>query len=285
MVKFNCSIKAAVANHSEAMETRGYFKNGANSKSHKSRGFFMQFIIWIMFVFPLLLVSCEKNRMDDFTVTDGYRINNVTYAKGSLLKRVYQSSDNNKILYSTYKYDESGRISRIDYANKNYGYDTYLYNANEMLEEILKYVENPLTLTSSVVISYDDEGNKIQEQTFSHTGMLGVNRLYEYTDKKLIREEIVVDGQSPQIIFYEYEGDKVMKIKYGLKVIANFYDKDLLIRSITYIESSPQFIEGETKYYYDRNDNLIKKAIDSAISSASSLYTGPYFDSWIYEYD
>ena len=289
MAKLKCSIETAVANHCEAMDARNHFKNGASSKSHTSKGNFLQIIVLIICVFPFLIVSCGKNGMDNNIDTDDYRIDNVLYAKGSLLKRVYQSSDNNRSLYSEYKYDELGRISRIDYANRN-GYETYLYNANEMLEKIFHYVEDPLTLISTVVISYDDEGNKTKEQSFSHIDeMLEVNRSYEYTDGKLTKEEIVVDGQTPQILHYEYNGDKLVKVKsYFMDkcdVTENFYVQDLLYRSIGYDANYPKFIKYEVRYYYDRNDNLIKRAINDSMRGASSLYTGPYIDSWEYEYE
>jgi hypothetical protein len=271
------------------MDAGDHLKNGASSKSHTSRRNFLQIIVLIICVFPFLVTSCGENEADDFTVIDGYKISNVLYAKGSLLKRVYQSSDNVKSLYSEYKYDESGRISRIDYANRN-AYETYLYNANEMLEKIFYYTENPLTLVSSVVISYDDESNKIKEQTFSHLDeMRGVIRLYEYIDGKLTKEEIVVNEQSPQILHYEYNGDKVVKIKsYFMDkcdVTENFYDQNFLIRSISYDANYPNFIKVEIKYYYDRNDNLIKRTIDDRMRGSSSLYTGPYINSWEYEYE
>ena len=271
------------------METRDHFKNGASSKSHMSRGIFLQIFVLMMCICPFLLVSCEKNEMDDSSIIDGYRISSVLYAKGSLLKRVYQSSGKNRSLYSEYKYDELGRISRIDYANKNFGYETYLYNVEGLLENILKYIDSPLTLMSTVVYFYDVEGNKIKEEVFSNSGMLGLYRLYEYTDGKLTKEEIVVNDQSPQILHYEYNGDKVVKVKsYFMDkcdVYENFYDQDLLIRSISYDTNHSEFIEKEIKYYYDQNDNLIMRTIDDIMRGVSSLYTGPYIDSWEYEYE
>ena len=119
--------------------------------------------------------------------------------------------------------------------------------------------------------------------------MLGVSRSYEYTDGKLIKQEIVVEGQSPQVMLYEYRGDKVKKIKSNFmencNVTENFYDQDLLIRSIGYDENYPELIKNDVRYYYDRNDNLIKRTINDSMSDASSLYTGPYIDSWEYEYE
>ena len=93
----------------------------------------------LILVFSCLLLGCGKPETVNNLVIDNYRVTNVLYAKDSKLKRVYQCSDKNKTLYSEYKYDELGNISRIDYGNKNYGYEIYLYNAQGQLEKISNY--------------------------------------------------------------------------------------------------------------------------------------------------
>jgi len=295
MEQFCNSIETAVATRSdirkgseatfssaEPMESRDHFKNGASSKSHTIRGNFWDFFA-LMVVFPFLLVSCGKNEIDDNSVIHDYRVQNVLYAKGSILQRVYQVSENGRTLYAVYKYDSSNRISRIDYT---YGYDTYLYNAHGQLEKISKYNENLSDVGSIVVYSYDEEGNKIKEQMIPEKElMLGWYCLFQYTNGLLSKQEMVVDGQSPQHFFYEYEGEKVMNIKSNSKVTENFYDQNLLIRSTSYDMNDSKFIENEVKYYYDRNDNLIKRTINDRMSGSSSFSTDPLIFKWEYEYE
>ena len=281
--------KSAVANQGGAMEARDHFKNGARSKSQTSRGNLMQIIALLMYIIPFLLVSCGKNEMSSDTDIHDYRIGDVLYAKGILLKRVYHYSDNTRSLYSEYKYDESDRISRIDYANS---FHVYLYNVKGELETISTYHESESSpvLFSTVVHSYDNEGNKIKEQVIPENDkLLGMTTSYQYTNGKLTKQEIVVDGQSPQIILFEYKDDKVTKSKSYFQddcsVAEHFYDQDLLIRSISYKADYPKFIERESRYYYDLNDNLIKAAtIVDRMRYLSSL-SGPYIDSVEYEYE
>jgi|GEM_PF-5599198 len=61
---------------------------------------------------------------------------------------------------------------------------------------------------------HNAKGNKIEERVIpENEQMLGLNILYQYTDGKLTKEEIVLGNQSPQYILYEYNGDKLMKTK------------------------------------------------------------------------
>jgi len=273
--------------------------------------------ILIVFTFCFLLFGCGKSEIENNPVLHDYRVNDVLYAKDSNLKRVYRyhTSDNSsRVLYAEYDYDEFGRISRIGNADKN---ETYLYNTKGLLEKILRYKENSLTLISSVIYSYDvegllkeiltyiedtltlinsvvyfydDEGNKIKEQVFSHNGMLGVTHSYEYTDGKLTKHEIVVDGQSPQIIFHEYKGDKQVKLKSyfmdNCGVTEYFYDQNLLILTIGYNENNPKFVNSEVKYYYDRNDNLIRTTVDDRLKGIYTTYPpDDGYDGTEYEYE
>ena len=125
--------------------------------------------------------------------------------------------------------------------------------------------------------------------------MLGLNILYQYTDGKLAKQEIVVGNQSPQYILYEYNGDKLMKTKSYLlgsadySITENFYDQNLLVHTIgyQYYENAESGLKsGEEKRYYDRNDNLIKRVVDdyfSGIYSYRDKYSG--FDTWEYVYE
>lgn len=60
-----------------------------------------------------------------------------------------------------------------------------------------------------------------------------------------------------------------------------FYDQDLLIYIISYDADYPDFIMYKIKYYYDRNDNLVKRTLDNNMPWSLS---NNIFDSWVYEY-
>jgi len=138
-----------------------------------------------VFVFSFLLFSCGENDMENDYVIHGYRVQNISYAKGSKLKRVYRASKDDKILYAGYEYDESGRISRIDY---DVNYEVYLYNVKEQLEKVLTYNKNTSDLISTLVCTYDIEGNKINDQMISENKQMpGHYILYEYSDGKLTK--------------------------------------------------------------------------------------------------
>ena len=250
----------------------------------------------MMIVFSLLLLGCGKDEMENDSVLHDYRVGDVLYAKGSKLKRVYKCSDNDKMLYAEYKYDESNRISRIDYGNIAYGYQTYLYNEKGQLDNIFSYIyqEKLPILNYTVVFSYDTEGKKIKQQTIPENGQgLGHYFLYQYTDGKLTKQEVVVDGQSPQYIFFEYKGDKLWKSKsYFLgsdqyNITENFYDQNLVVYISTsqyYGDSKNGWVYYEVKNYYDYNDNLIKSVVTDRWPS--SLYTGyEQYNTTEYEYE
>ena len=250
-------------------------------------------LFYCLFIFSSLLLSCEKNEMDGNSVIHDYRLHDILYAKDSKLKRVYHASEDDRILYAEYKYDESGRISRIDYDGS---YETYLYNAKEELEKILTYNKNTSGLISTLVCTYNAEGNKIKDQiTSENEQMLGHYIVYQYTDGKLTKQEIVVGSQLPQYILYEYKGNKLVKTKsYFLgsanyDITENFYDQNLLVHSIgyQYYENTESgFKSSEVKRYYDRNDNLIKRVVNDYLSGSHSYITKyDNFNTWEYEYE
>ena len=231
--------------------------------------------------------------MESDSVIHDYRVHDILYAKDSKLKRIYCASEDDRILYAEYKYDESGRISRIDY---DVNYETYLYNSKEQLEKVLTYNKSTSDLISTLVCTYDAEGNKIKDQVISENEqMLGHYSIYQYTDGKLTKQEIVVDSQSPQYILYEYKGDKLVKTKsYFLESIdysttENFYDKNLHVYSIGYQyheNAESGFKSSEVKRYYDSNDNLIKRVVDDYLSGSRSYITKyDDFNTWEYEYE
>ena len=117
----------------------------------------------IIFVFFLLL-SCEKNETDNnsvIPVINDYRVDDVLYGKDSKLKYVYRQDR----LYAEYIYDESNRISRINYGVDIFAYEIYQYNTKGELEKISSYYQPPnLGLGHTNVYSYDAKGNKVEEQ-------------------------------------------------------------------------------------------------------------------------
>ena len=252
------------------------------------------FIFAVMLVFSFLLLSCGKD--ENGSVLHDYRVDNVLYAKGSKLKRVYKCSDNDKMLYAEYKYDISDRISRVDFGSIAHSYQTYLYNEKGQLDSILSYVyyENLPALSYIVVFSYDAEGKIIKQQTITENGQgLGSYFLYQYTDGRLTKQEVVVDGQSPQYILFEYKGDKLWKSKSYFPgsdqydITENFYDQDLVIYVSTskfYDDSKKGWVYYEVKNYYDYNDNLIKAVVTDRWPSSS--YTGyEKYNTTEYEYE
>jgi len=66
MVQFSNSIKAAVANRCEAMESRDHFKNGASSKSRMSRENFLMIICIAMLSSFFVLSGCDTEDDDDY---------------------------------------------------------------------------------------------------------------------------------------------------------------------------------------------------------------------------
>ena len=72
MVQFCNSIETAVADHSEAMESRGHFKNGASSKSLMSRGnntikgIKIKGFYYILFIF---FIGCSQNHVEKYMIS------------------------------------------------------------------------------------------------------------------------------------------------------------------------------------------------------------------------
>ena len=249
-----------------------------------------------MFVFPVLLVSCEKNEPDDdsfdFNVHD-FRVTNVLYPKGSKLKRVYQVfNDGSRLLRPEYSYDEMGRISRVDWVFEAWKqWDEYLYNKKGQLEKISSYeayLENLPDLRQTIVYSYDTEGNKIKEQTEWPAGK--TYNLYRYNDKKLVRQEHYEEEQQKYYIVYEYKGNMLKKEKLFVPdspdyvTTEHFYGQNLLIYSITYHEDPKSGFMNDERRYYDKNDNLIKTISNHPGLSSHSEATA-FYVTWEYEYE
>ena len=245
-----------------------------------------------MFVFSLMLVSCEKNETEngnsDFKNHD-YRVDNVLYPKGSKLKRIYNGSGDSKTLSVEYSYDNLGKISREDSGSETgKSYAIYQYNTAGQLEKILnywQYLDNLPNITQTISYSYDVEGNKIKElYEWEDLNSVMQSRyiLYQYENNKLIKEENYEKNQLYYYSVYEYKGDKIVKEKIftpGSKDYATkdyYYDQNLLIYSISYVDNPKSGFSSDVKRYYDLNDNLIKIIGNypglSSWSGATSFY-------------
>ena len=254
----------------------------------------------MLFVLPYLLVSCEKNEIDnetfDFKIFD-YRVENVRYPKDSKLKCVYQVFSNYRQLHNTYTYDNLGRISRVDWDYESWKYyDIYLYNANGQLEKITKYeayLDNSPDLRQTVLYSYDQNEDKVKELIEwkdINSQIQTRYYLYHYNGKKLTKMETYEGDRIQSYRIYEYNGDILMKEKLFVPdekdhvTTEHFYDQNLLVYSITYyINPDSGFMSDERKYY-DQNDNLIRMVgnipgLSSMAGATSFLVT------WEYEYE
>ena len=233
----------------------------------------------VIFVFFSFLFSCGKNEMENnsiIPVMHDYRIDDVLYRKDSKLKHVYHQGG----LYAEYMYDESNRISRINYGVDVYAYDIYQYNTKGELEKISSYyLENPPVLGHSVVYSYDAKGNIVKEQKEFTDERQTVYDLYQYSNEKLVKQEHFEGNKQTFYRIYEYRGDKLVKEKFyvpGEKdffTTEYFYEEDLLVYTS----------HGE-RYYYDRNDNLIRTVANMPWLS-SKLGATEFYVTWEYEYE
>ena len=287
MVQFSNSIETAVANHSEAKEASDHFKNGASSKSHTSRGIFLQ-IIAMMFVLPFLLLSCGKNEMDDNSVIDDFRVQNVLYAKGSKLKNIsYVESIKSKkggIITTQYEYDERGRISKVSCPMYEEGtpifengtiigffyYSDYVYNNEGLLGKITYYHHNVyegLLNSETRIYSYDKNGNKIKEMIEYPRANRTDSILYFYENNRLVREDKYDNG-----IFYQ--GD----IAYtGLRDYIEYeYDNQGNLVKENYYLAYTGLIKY-VEYEYDNQGNLVKENYYSGIDTPFSSYSSSYY--------
>ena len=248
--------------------------------------------VMMIFVLPFLLFSCGKNEVGDssfdFKIND-YRVENVLYPKGSKLKRVYQGSGDSRILSVEYSYDNLGRISREDSGSESgHSYAIYLYNTKGQLERILsywQYLENPPNLSQTISYSYDIDGNKMKELyewEDLNSAMQSRYILFQYNGKRLTKQENYEKDQLYYYSIYEYKDDKIAKEKIftpGSNDYATreyYYDQDLLIYSISYVDNPKSGFSSDERRYYDRNDNLIKIVGNypglSSYSGATSFY-------------
>jgi len=263
----------------------------------------------MMFILPLLLVSCGKNEMDDDFVINDYRVQNVLYAKGSKLKQV-SNRYGGETWYpqSEYEYDNLGRISKVSspmYENGKIigliSYNDYVYNSKDQLERIIYYNANIyagfLNLQTHIY-SYDNNGNKlktlIEYPVINETDSI----LYFYEGNCLVRENIYrygtfFDGDNnaytglSSYTKYEYDnqGNLVKEENYSrvndtlLGFSVHSYQDGLNVKTEVFVYYN---IIGKTKLreirrFYDKNDNLIYlESQELSILSSTMGYAAKY---------
>ena len=111
MVQFSKSNGVAVANRSEAMETRDHLKNGASSKSHTSRRVLVciiaSFVLFGNFCFGQQNEVAEKTKQEIISSGQGVEIDGLVWSttdvgvRGSFVSH----SNENGSRYSTKEYD------------------------------------------------------------------------------------------------------------------------------------------------------------------------------------
>ena len=162
----------------------------------------------MLIVFFALLLSCEKNEMENnsvIPVIHDYRVQDILYPKDSKLKYVYQVFDTYKNVTTEYLYDNLGRISRVNFVLAS-RCDIYQYNAKGQLETIStydEYLESPPVLIQTIIYSYDVNGNKEREQTDFADNRETVYNLYKYSGGKLTKQEHYEGNQQTYYIVYE----------------------------------------------------------------------------------
>ena len=250
------------------------------------------FFAIMTFVFPFMLASCGKNEVEnansDFKNHD-YRVDNVLYPKGSKLKRIYNGSGESKTLSVEYSYDNLGKIYRSDSGSETgKSYAIYQYNTVGQLEKIVnywQYLDNPTNISQTISYSYDVEGNKVKElYEWEDLNSVMQSRyiLYQYNGNKLMKQENYEKDQLYYYSEYEYKGNKIAREKIctpGSKDYATrdyYYDQEILIYSISYVDNPKSGFGSDERRYYDQNDNLIKIVGNypglSSWSGATSFY-------------
>ena len=266
------------SNLDRVMDARDHFKNVACLKSHMSKrncnrnSMKIHKVLILLILTVSLFSSCGKNELDNSSDIHDYRVNDVLYPKNAKLKQV-SNCGGKEIWYpqSEYEYDDFGRISKVShpmYDNGSIigiiGYEIYVYNTKSQLEEIEYYRNNIYTglqYSRSDKYSYDNDGNKIKEET-SPTEYI----LYYYENNRLKRAEHFF---SHFVMYTEYEydnyGNLVKESTYSanddtpLRYSVHSYQDRLNVKTedFEYYNVIGKTKLREIRRYYDKNDNLI----------------------------
>ncbi|WP_433829088.1 hypothetical protein [Flavobacterium anhuiense] len=190
-----------------------------------------QLLAILIIVFSFASCDSEDQEVDNSPLTTTINID-VTYPKRSILSEWE--------INFKFEYDNNGRLIK-----KNGGYGLFpadfLYNAyfNDQMYTTLTYVDNKVTVQ-------DFSEDPIAQPKIFYV-VNGVNRIEE-KEKPNLR-----DSQFSEKLFYKYSGDKLIEI----------------VTVFPYRTSSKYVLTYSEKFYYDRNNNLIK-------TESEELHNGVY---------
>jgi len=240
----------------------------------------------------LLFSSCDNNEIDNSSSIHDFRVQDVSYEKGSKLKLI-SNSYGGEIWYaqSEYEYDNLERISKVShpmYDNGSiigvFGYEAYVYNTKNQLVEIEFYNNNinwGFVNLRSEKYSYDNDGNIIKKTSREDSN------IYYYDKNRLTREDIYNYGVFIKYTEYEYDkqGNLVKESTYStqddtpLNFSIHTYRDGLNVETEVFVFYN---VIGKTnlrkiRRFYDINDNLIYlESQELSVLSSMMSYTLKY---------
>ena len=125
MFKFSfLTIKSAVANQGEVMETRDHFKNGASSKSQTSRIWFLSYFFIAAFAVSAVFTSCgdDNDNDNDRGVVKLVETMVINWGYGDITAK-FEYDDENRIV-KTYSYWEGELV----------GVTTFIYSGEDLVK-------------------------------------------------------------------------------------------------------------------------------------------------------
>ena len=270
----------------------------------------------MLFVFSLILLSCEKNEVDSNSVIQDYIVQNILYAKDSKLKNISYvesiKSMKGGIIIDQYEYDGQGRISKVSRPMYKEGtprfengtivglhsYSDYVYNNGGILETITDYNYNlyeGFINLRTYTYSYDEDGNKRKEVIVYPRALpfRTDSTLYYYeNNNRLKREDKYEEGyfgsepwRSELIRYIEYEYDNqgklVKETTYsGTDDTPYKYSihsyQNRLNVKTEVFNYSNEEKLREIRRYYDKNDNLIYLESEELSPSSAMSYVTIY---------
>ncbi len=203
---------------------------------------------------------------------------NVEYPEGKVVqktKKIYEDtllvkeilSDKNNKPFQTieYKYD-NGKLTEKKHlllpTNKIVSKEVYRYDGNKKTAEFYTKKEGVLQQISYIVSEMSD-GNIIKETKFSPKGDTVYTVYYKYDDAGNIINLKNISGT----------GKKFLEIKYQYDTLGN--------RILEVLDNPPSNSVRETKYYYNSNQDLVKKQVIQHYSNRNDTTTYEYE----YKYD
>lgn len=208
---------------------------------------------------------------NEFTVEDRNTYHNMepTFAEeynpsGIILKSV--SYDENGKVTSYVTVESSGKImNKITYyrADTAYAYGKTTYNANN-LEEVKYYNPKNDTLYMSIKYEYDQNGNRIKQQTFNYKGESGAYTLYKYNDRGFLIQTAGFNKDGNPTSQNDYtrsdRGDRLTshnqtfganKVDYSYTFRSEYDKMGNWIKAIMYTDNKPIVYRERLIQYFD----------------------------------